>query len=324
MKGFSVVCLSVLVSGGSTLATAQPWPSKSITLVVPFPAGGPTDTLTRILTEPMRRFLGQTVLVDNTTGAGGSIGVGRVVRSAPDGYTVSIGHWGTHVVNGAYYKLNYDLLKDLAPVGLFADNPQVMVSHVGVPAKTVKEVIAWIKAKPNELRFGAGSLGGSSHMAAIYFMNRIGEKTQYIAYRGGAPAMAALLSGEINLYMTQLASAVPQIRAGKIRGYMVTSKNRQAAAPDIPSADEAGLPKFYTSVWHAMWVPKGTPHDAIKKLNAALVEALGDANVRKRFTELGQEIPSGEGLTPEALAKHHKAEIDKWFPIIREAGLKPK
>jgi len=228
MKALPLVCAAVVALGGGTLATAQPWPSKSITLIVPFPAGGPTDTLTRILSEPMRRFLGQTVLVDNVTGAGGSIGVGRVVRAAPDGYTVSVGHWGTHVVNGAYYKLPYDLLKDLAPVGMFADNPQVVVSNNGVPAKTMKELVAWIKNKPDQLRFGAGSLGGSSHMAAIYLMNRIGAKTEYIAYRGGAPAMAALLSGEINLYLTQLASAVPQIRPGKIRGYMVTSKNRQA------------------------------------------------------------------------------------------------
>ena len=324
MKALPLVCAAVVALGGGTLATAQPWPSKSITLIVPFPAGGPTDTLTRILSEPMRRFLGQTVLVDNVTGAGGSIGVGRVVRAAPDGYTVSVGHWGTHVVNGAYYKLPYDLLKDLAPVGMFADNPQVVVSNNGVPAKTMKELVAWIKNKPDQLRFGAGSLGGSSHMAAIYLMNRIGAKTEYIAYRGGAPAMAALLSGEINLYLTQLASAVPQIRPGKIRGYMVTSKNRQAAAPEIPAADEAGMPGFYTSVWHALWVPKGTPQDAINKLNAAMAEAVADAHVRTRFTDLGQEIPSGADLTPQALAKHHKAEIDKWFPIIREAGLKPQ
>jgi len=318
---FKACELAVIFGTGST-GMAQPWPSRSISIVVPFSAGGPTDTLARILSEPMRRFLGQTVVVDNVTGAGGSIGVGRVARAAPDGYTISIGHWGTHVVNGAYYDLPFDLLKDLDPVGMFADNPQVVVSNNNIPAKDLKQLVAWIKGNPDQLKFGTGGIGGASHMAGIYFMNRIGAKTEYIAYRGGAPAMAALLGGEVNVYVTQVASAVGQTRAGKIRAYMVTAKNRQAAAPEIPTADEAGLPGLYTSVWHALWVPKGTPKDANMKLNAALVEAVGDTAVRKRFADLGQEIPSGEGLSQQALARHHKAEIDKWYPLIKAAGLK--
>lgn len=315
-----VSTLSAMAWAGSS--SAQAWPVKPISIVVPFSAGGPTDTLARIMSEPMRRFLGQTVVVENVTGAGGSIGVGKVVRSAPDGYTVSIGHWGTHVVNGAYYKLDYDLLRDLDPVGMFADNPQVVVSNMSVPAKDLKELVAWIKSNPDRLKFGTGGIGGASHMAGIYFMNRVGAKTEYIAYRGGAPAMAALLGGEVNVYVTQVASAVPQTRQGKIRAYMVTAKNRQAAAPEIPTADEAGMPGLYTSVWHAFWVPKGTPKDTNMKLNAAMAEAMSDPTVRKRFIDLGQEIPSGAGLSQQTLARHHKAEIDKWWPIIKEAGLR--
>lgn len=319
--------LAPLVVGGmvcifSGMAVSQPWPSRPIAVVVPFAAGGPTDLLARIISEPMRRYLGQTVIVDNVAGAGGSIGVARVVRAPPNGYTVSIGHWGTHVVNGAYYKLDYDLLKDLDPVGMFADNPQVVVSNNAVPAKDMKELVAWIKGNQDKLRFGTAGIGGASHMAGIYFMNRIGARTEYIAYRGGAPVMSALLGGEVNLYMAVVAAAVQQTRLGKIRAYMVTAKNRQAAASEIPTADEAGMPGLYTSVWHALWVPKGTPRDVNMKLNAALVDAIGNPDVRKRFVDLGQEIPSREGLTQQALARHHKAEIDKWWPLIREAGLK--
>lgn len=306
----------------SAIAWAQPWPARPISIVVPFAPGGPTDTLARIISEPMRRFLGRSVVVDNVSGAGGTIGVGRVARAAADGYTVSIGHWGTHVVNGAYYKLNYDLLKDLDPVGMFADSPQLVVSNNAVPAKDLKELVEWIKGNPEKLRFGTGGVGGASHMAGIYFMNRVGVKTEYIAYRGGGPAMSALLGGEINVYMMLLASALPQTRLGKIRAYMVTSKNRQAAAPEIPAADEAGMPGLYTSVWHALWVTRGAPQEAAVKLNAALVDAVNDPAVRKRFAELGQDIPPPEGLTRQALARHHKAEIDKWWPLIREAGMK--
>jgi tripartite-type tricarboxylate transporter receptor subunit TctC len=322
MKSGFIVSVCALACGCSAVSLAQPWPSKSISIVVPFSAGGPTDTLARIMSEPMRRFLGQTVVVDNVTGAGGTIGVGRVARSPPDGYTVSIGHWGTHVVNGAYYKLPYDLMKDLEPVGMFADNPQVVVSNNGVPAKDLKDLVAWIKGNPDKVKFGTGGIGGASHISGIYFMNRVGVKTEYIAYRGGAPAMQALLGGEVNVYVTQVASAVPQTRPGKIRAYMVTSKKRQEAAPEIPTADEAGMPGLYTSVWHAFWVPAKTPKDVNMKLNAAMIEAMHDPLVRKRFIDLGQEIPSREGMSQQALARHQKAEIDKWWPLMREAGIK--
>lgn len=322
MKGLPAICALAVTLGAVASSMAQPWPSRSISIVVPFSAGGPTDTLARLMSEPMRKFLGQTLVVDNVTGAGGSIGVGRVARAAPDGYTLSIGHWGTHVVNGAYYKLPFDLLTDLEPVAMIATNPQVVVSKVAVPATTLKELIPWIKANQGKIQFGTGGVGGASHMAGIYFLNRIGVKMDFVPYRGGAPAMQALLSGEIDLYMTQVSSAVAHTRAGKLRAYFVSSKNRQAAAPEIPTADEAGLPGLHTAVWHGIWVPKGTPRDVNMKLNAAIVESLTDDTLRKRFADLGQEIPPREEQTQQALAKHHKAEIDKWFPLIKAAGLK--
>ena len=237
--GVILVCaLSFL--GAISTAVAQPWPTRQITIVVPFSAGGPTDTLARIMSEPMRRFLGQTIIVDNTTGAGGSIGVGRVVRSAPDGYTLSIGHWGTHVVNGAYYKLTYDLLTDLEPVAMIATNPQMVITRSVVPATNLKELVQWIKTNQGKIQIGTGGIGSSSHIGGLYFLNRVGVKMDFVPYRGGAPAVQALLAGEIDLYMTQISGAIEQVRAGKLRAYMVTTSKRQAAAPEIPTTDEAG------------------------------------------------------------------------------------
>ena len=303
-------------------AFGQAWPTRPISMVVPFSAGGPTDTLARIMGEPMRRYLGQTIVVDNVTGAGGSIGVGRVVRAAPDGYTLSIGHWGTHVVNGAYYNLNYDMLSDLSPVAMIATNPQLVVSKNAVPAKNMQELVAWVKSNQNKVQFATGGIGGSSHVVGIYLLNRIGAKTEFVPYRGAAPALQAMLAGEADLYVTQIGGVITHVRAGKLRAYMVTANTRQKAAPEIPTADEAGLPGLYTSVWHAVWAPAKTPRDIIIRLNAAIVETLADANVRARFTDLGQDIPSREEQSVQALAAYHKAEIDKWFPLIRDAGIR--
>jgi tripartite-type tricarboxylate transporter receptor subunit TctC len=291
-------------------------------MVVPFSAGGPTDTLARIMGERMRTTLGQPVLVDNTTGAGGSIGTGKVVRSAPDGYMVSIGHWGTHVVNGAYYTLPFNLLTDFEPVAMIASNPQIIISKTAVPAKNLKELNAWISANQDKALMGAGSIGGASHMAAIYYGNRIGVKFHVVPYRGGAPALQALLAGEIDLYVTQISNVAGHIKAGTIRAYAVTANTRQAAAPEVPTVDEAGLPGMHISIWHGIWLPKGTPREVVMKLNAAIVETLADAAVRQRFADLGQEIPAREQQTPEGLFAHHKAEIDKWWPMIKAAGLK--
>jgi len=322
MKALLATCALAVTFGASLTGTAQSYPSRPITIVVPFSAGGPTDTLARIMSEPMRKSLGQIVVVDNTTGAGGTIATGRVVRAAPDGYMVSIGHWGTHVVNGAYYSLPFNLLTDFEPVAMIASNPQVIVSKLAVPAKNLKELIPWINANQDKILIGTGGVGGASHMAGIYFLNRIGAKLQFVPYRGGAPALQALLAGEIDLYVTQVSSAVAHTRAAKIRAYAVTAPTRQEAAPEIPTVDEAGLPGLHTAVWHGIWVPKATPRDIVMKLNAAIVETLADAAVRQRFADLGQEIPVREQQTPEALFAHHKAEIDKWWPMIKAAGLK--
>jgi tripartite-type tricarboxylate transporter receptor subunit TctC len=316
-----IVTLAVTV-GASVNGAAQSYPTKPITMVVPFSAGGPTDTLARIMMEPMRKALGQPLLVDNTTGAGGTIATGRVVRAAPDGYMVVIGHWGTHVVNGAYYTLPFDLLNDFAQVAMIASNPQVIVSHLSIPAKNLKELISFIKANQSKVLMGTGGIGGASHMAGIYFLNKIGAKLQFVPYRGGAPAMQALVAGEIPLYVTQVSSAVAFTRAGRIRAYAVTAPNRQAAAPEIPTVDEAGLPGLHTAVWHGIWAPKATPRDIVMKLNAAIVETLADKPTRLRFADLGQEIPPREQQTPEALYAHQKAEIEKWWPLIKAAGLK--
>ena len=322
MKALVVSFAFVAVFSAASIATAQNYPVKPVTIVVPFSAGGPTDTLARIIGDRMRKSLGQPILVDNTLGAGGSIGTGKVVKSPPDGYMISIGHWGTHVVNGVYYNLPFNVLTDFEPVAMIATNPQVIISNNAVPAKTLKELNAWIVANQGKALMGTGGIGGASHMAAIYYGNRIGVKFQFIPYKGGAPALQALFGGEINLYVTQVSNIASHVKAGKVRAYAVTAPTRQPAAPDIPTVDEAGLPGLHTAIWHGLWLPKGTPRDVVMKLNAAVVETLNDPAVRARFAELGQEIPPRAQLTPEALFAHHKAEIEKWWPIIKAAGIK--
>lgn len=323
MKASNAVVALAWAMSASSACLAQSFPSKPITIVVPFSAGGPTDTLARILSDPMRANLGQPVVIDNTTGAGGSIGVGKVARSAPDGHTVSIGHWGTHVVNGAYYtKLPFNLLTDFEPVVWLASNPQMIVSRNSVPATDLKELVSWIKSSPKPVLMGTGGVGGASHIAAVYLQNAIGAKFDYIAYRGGAPVFPALLGGEVDMFVTQVSSGIGHVRAGKVRAYAVTAKNRQAAAPELPTVDEAGLPGLHTSVWHGLWVPKSTPANVVARLNAAAVQALLDPAVQKRFADLGQEIPARDQQSPEALRTLHKAEIDKWWPMIKAAGIR--
>jgi tripartite-type tricarboxylate transporter receptor subunit TctC len=323
MKAYPLAVFHALVLALLTAATfAQSYPSRPVTIVVPFSAGGPTDTLARIIGERMRKTLGQPVLVDNTTGAGGTVGTAKVVRAAPDGHMVSIGHWGTHVVNGVYYSLPYSVINDFEPVALIASNPQLIISKMSVPAGNLKELIGWINANQGKVLIGTGGIGGASHIAGIYFQNAVGAKFQFVNYRGGAPALQALLGGEIDLYVTQVSNVASHIKAGKVKAYAVTAPARQAAAPDVPSVDEAGLPGLHTSVWHGIWLPKGTPRDVVAKLNGAIVETLADAAVRQRFADLGQEIPPREQQTPEGLLAHHKAEIEKWWPMIKAAGIK--
>ena len=303
-------------------AGAQAFPHKPITLVVPFAAGGPTDTIARIIAERMGRGLGQPVVVENTAGAGGSIAVTRVARSPADGYTLFIGHNGPMVIVPAMQSLQVDVLADLDPVAMVATNPQVIVSNPGVPAKDLKELVAWAKKEGDKVAAGTGGPGTPAHISVVYFGKTIGAPVQPIHYKGSGPAMQDVIAGHIQMGFEQAANALPHIRAGKIRGYAVTAKTRLASAPDIPTVDEAGLPGFYMAIWHAFWVPKGTPREAVGKLNGAIREALADPAVRKRLEDLGQEIPAPDQQTPEALRAFHKAEVDKWWPIIKQAGIR--
>ena len=319
------VLLVVLASiAGVAHASAQTYPNKPITIVVPFAAGGPSDALARILGDRMKATLGQSFVIENVTGAGGSIGVGRAVRATADGYTISFGHLGTHVANQAIYPLPYDMLTDLDPVVLLPSNPMVMVSRNSLPAKSLQELLAWLKANPDKATAGTAGAGSGSHIAGVYMQNLTGLRLQFVPYRGTAPALTDLVAGQIDIIVDQASNSMQQIRFGSIRPYAVTDRKRLSAAPDIPTVDEAGLPGFYMTLWNGLWVPKGTPKEAVNKLNAAVVEALADPAVKNRLVDLGLEIPERDQLTPEALAAWHKAEAGKWWPIIKAANIKPE
>jgi len=306
----------------SRTARAQAYPARPMTMIVPYAAGGPTDTIARIMAERMRTSLGQVVLVENVTGAAGTIGVGRVARAAPDGYTISIGHWGTHVVNGAIYEFPYHVFNDFEPVSLIASNPQLIVSRKDLPANNLQEMIAWLKANSVKATQGTAGHGSASHVSGVYLQSITGASFQFVPYRGAGPAMQDLVAGQIDIMIDQAANSLPQLRAGTIKGYAVTDKVRLAAAPELPTVDEAGLPGLHILLWHALWMPKRTPTEIIDKLNAAVVDALADANVRTRLAELGQDIPPREQQNPQALAAYHKAEIEKWWPILKAANIK--
>jgi tripartite-type tricarboxylate transporter receptor subunit TctC len=313
---------AALLAAISTFAAGQAYPSRPITVVVPFAAGGPTDTIARILGDRMARSLGQPVVIENTAGAGGTIAGNRVARATPDGYTVAIGHVGTHVIAGAVQKTSYDVYADFEPIGLACANPQIIVTKMDVPAKDLKELIAWTKANGDKVSSGTGGPGTPSHIMAVYYNKETGSNLQIIHYKGSGPALQDVIAGHVDMTFDQAANALPQVRAGKVKAYAVTSKNRLTSQPDIPTVDEAGLPNFYMSVWHAFWAPKGTPKEIVNRLNAALVETLADPAVQKRLQDLGQELFTREQQTPEALRAWHKAEIDKWWPLIKTAGIK--
>ena len=312
----------ILLWGAIAAAPAQVYPSRPITMVVPFAAGGPVDTVARILSEPMRATLGQSIIVENVTGAAGSIGVGRVARAAPDGHTLSIGHWSTHVVNGAIYPLPYDLLRDLEPIVLLPSNPMIVVSKSAVPAKNLNEFVGWIKANEGKVSAGTAGAGSATHVAGVYFQNVTGTRFQFVPYRGTGPALQDLVAGQIDFIVDQASNSLQHVRDGKIRAYAVTASARLPSAPDIPTVAEAGLPSLDISVWYGLWAPKGTPKEIIAKLNAAAVQALSEPTVRQRFAELGLDIPPRDRLTPEALAAYQKAEIEKWWPVIKDANIK--
>jgi tripartite-type tricarboxylate transporter receptor subunit TctC len=317
LRRFLLLALLALCAGA-----AHAWPDRPITLVVPFSAGGPTDTIGRILAERMSRTLGQTIVIENVAGAGGTIANARVIKSPPDGYTILIGHVGTHVFAPAVQGLNVDYLHDFDPVALVATNPEVILSRNDVPAKNLQELIAWVKASPpGKVSYASGGAGTPSHIMAVQFGELVAP-LNIVHYRGAAPAMLDVVAGHVDMSFDQAATGLGYARSGKVRAYAITAKNRLASAPDIPTVDEAGLPGFYMSVWHGIWAPHGTPPDVIAKIDDAVREALADPPVHKRFDDLGQDIPSPDLQTPEGLQALHKAEIEKWHPLIKAANIK--
>jgi tripartite-type tricarboxylate transporter receptor subunit TctC len=313
---FAIACAS---NGGTQ---AQDYPLRPITMVVPLPAGSAFDVTARVLAERMQVSLGQPVLVENVTGAAGSTGTGRVARAIPDGYTLCFGGLNTHVINGAVLTLSYDVLRDFEPVALIATVDLLIVAKRAMPANDLKSLITWLKANPDRASQGTGGPGSMTDLAGVFFQRETGTRFGRIPYRGAGAAINDLVAGHIDFMIDLPPNSLPHVRVGAIKAYAVAAKTRLAAAPDIPTVDEAGLPGFYMAGWQALWVPKGTPATAIGRLNAAVVEAMANPTVRSRLADLGQQIFPREQQTPEALGTFHKAEIEKWWPIIKAANIK--
>jgi tripartite-type tricarboxylate transporter receptor subunit TctC len=306
----------------SGIATAQVYPSHPITMIVPFAPGGPTDSVGRILVERMRETLGQPIIIENVAGANGTIGVNRAVRARADGYTLITGTLTTHVLIGALYALQYDLLNDFKPVALIADGPLFVTAKKDMPARDLKELIAWLKVNPDKASQGTAGVGAIEQIAGILLQKQTGTRFHQVPYRGNAPAMQDLVAGQIDIMFADATTSLPYVHGGQIKAYAVTAKGRLDAAPNIPTVDEAGLPGLYASLWYGVWAPARTPQDIIAKLNAATMDGLADPTVRRRLAELGQQIVPREQQTPEALGAFQKAEIEKWWPIIKAAGIK--
>jgi tripartite-type tricarboxylate transporter receptor subunit TctC len=306
---------------GVIAAPAQDYPSHPITMIVPFAAGGPTDTLGRILSERMRASLGETIVIENVTGAGSTIGVGRAAQATPDGYTLALGNWTSFVGSGALYRTSYDLQKDFEPVSLLTFAPMLIVGKNTLPVKDAKELIAWLKASPDKVSAATVGAGSAAHVCGLYFQDKTKTRFQFVPYRGGAPAIQDLVGGQIDLMCAEASQTLTYVRGGKIKAFAVMAHTRWPALPDVPTTDEIGTPGMYISFWHGLWVPKATPKAVIAKLNAAVVDTLADPTVRQRLTDLGQVIATREQQTPAALAAYHKAEIEKWWPIIKAANI---
>jgi tripartite-type tricarboxylate transporter receptor subunit TctC len=316
---FAAAIACALASAG---AAAEPYPSHPVTLVVPLGVGGSTDVIGRLIAEGMRAALGQPVIVENTTGAGGTVGVGRVARATPDGYTIGIGQWGTNVATGAIYPLAFDLLNDFEPIALIATQPFLIVGKKATPANDLKEFIAYLKANQSRISQGNSGIGTPSHVGGLLFQKAIGATFTMVPYRGARQSLQDLVGGNLDVLLDTPALSLPQVRGGTIKAYAVAAKTRLATAPEIPTTDEAGLPGFYFSFWHALWAPKGTPKEVIARLNAAVMKTLADPVIRGKLVDLSQDIFPRAQQTPDALYAFHKAEIEKWWPIIRAAGIR--
>lgn len=325
----SIVCrlsLAMIVAaailGPASPLAAQPYPVRPITMIVPFPAGGATDTLARFLAEKMREILGQPIIIENVAGAAGTIGVGRAVRAAPDGYTLSIGTSTTHMLTGGLYTLPFDLLKDIEPVIYIGSEPLLLAARKDFPASDLRGLIAYLKANPDKASVGIAGVGAAGHLAGIAFQRETGTKFQFVPYRGNAPAMQDLLAGQIDFMMEPSSNFKSLIATDSIKPIAVTGKTRLPASPNIPTVEEAGLPGFTASLWYGLWVPKGTPKEIVERLNATLREVLADASVKKRLDDLGIEISPRDQQSPEALAAFQKAEAERWWPVIKASNLK--
>ncbi len=318
----TIVALAALVAAGLNCACADTFPSRPITIIAPTTAGGPPDTIARLMSERMRQSLGQPVIVENVTGAGATIGVARVARAAPDGYTVGIGHLNSHVFSSLTYSVSYDVLKDLEPVAMLSSAPMLFIARAGFPANSLKDLIGWMKANPNKATYGAVGRGGPASVWGADFSRKADVQFQLVPYRGAAAIMQDLVAGQIDLTCTEASNVLPHLRAGKVKAFAALTTTRWSQAPDVPTIDEAGGPGFVMTFWHGLWVPKGTPKGVIDRLNAAAMDALADPMVQARLKQMGQEIVPRERQSAAALGAHHKAEVEKWQPVIKAIGVK--
>jgi tripartite-type tricarboxylate transporter receptor subunit TctC len=322
MSPIRALGIAAVMAAFATSAAAQQYPNRNISMIVPFAAGGPTDLMARIVGERMAKELGQQFIIDNTTGAAGTIAVGKAVRAAPDGYTISIGHVGTHAANGTIYKnLNYDLLTDLVPIARLPQNPMLVVTSDQLPVKNLKELVEYLKVNGEKVPGGTAGMGSGSHLGALAFFAATGTKYQLVPYRGTGPAMQDLVANQIQVMVDQSANSLPQARAGKVRAHAVTAKARTPAAPEIPTAAEAGYP-MEVSIWHGLWAPKGTPPEIVAKLNAAAITTLQDPDIRRRMEDLGQDLPTPAEMAPSAFAAFHKEEYARWKKVLEAANVK--
>jgi tripartite-type tricarboxylate transporter receptor subunit TctC len=322
MRARDIAVALAVVLMGMTGVRAETYPSKPITLIVPFPAGGPTDTIARIMSEHMSKTLGQSMLVETVTGAGATIGLGRVISAPPDGYTLSIGNWTSHVGSPAIYPVPWNPVNDLDPIARLPVSSLMIVGKQSLPANNAKELIAWLKAKPEPATAASVGAGSGAHVCGLYFAQQTGTKLQFVFYRGGAPAMQDMLAGTIDTMCAEASQTLAHVTAHKMKAFAVMGRMRYAGLPDVPTMEEMGISGMDISFWHGLWAPKGTPKDIVEKLNAAAVKALDDPAVQQRVAALGMSLPAKAQLTPKALHDFHKAEVDKWWPIIKSYDIK--